>query len=237
MITSYILVLGISALLTVMGLTYVAARLGQLMGNPNLIPAGLALLLPILGFLAVVAAPAPMLIGGMLLIGAYLVRPAGYLPPIARWGVPLVAALLTLSTITLPTIAHVPPVVFLLAAMTFIFAITFAADFTPEPFAPASTGMLICLLPLIAASLLGAPSFIAVDIVIIASAILGASILMKENSIAIARQPIALITGWLIVTAAAHGAWLPASISLLVYGGTIAYAMTRNHSAMVPHAS
>jgi hypothetical protein len=151
--------------------------------------------------------------------------------------VPLIAAMLAASHLALPAIAHVPPAVVHLAALICMFTLVFAAQTTSESFAPASSGMLACLLPLIAAPLLGAPSFIAVDIVIIASSILGASMLMKENSIATARQPMALITGWLIVTAAAHGAWLAASISLLVYGGTIAYAMARNRSAMVPHAS
>jgi hypothetical protein len=239
MITSYILVLGISAWLTTVGFTYVAARLGQLMGNKALIPPGLTLALPILGFLSVVAAPAPMLIGCVLLVGAHFMRAGGYLPPIARWGVPLVAAVLATSNLVLPAIAHVPPVALHLAALVFIFAITFAAETTSEQFTPTSIGMLACLMPLITAPLMGAPSFIAVDIVIIASSILGASILIKATSpnIALVRQFMALIIGWLIVTSATHGAWIPAMISLLMYGGSIAYTMARNPSAVTRNAS
>ena len=231
MVTSYILVLGVSAWLLAALLIYVSKRFGKLFGNPLLISPGFVLLLPLLGFLVVVAAPASMLVGCVLLAGSHLTRAGGFVPGIARWGVPLIAALLATAHVSPPVIGHLPPVALQLGALLLLFLYALAADRLPKQLAPMSLASLVCLLPLIAAPLLGAPSFIALDALLLASVLLGANMAaIGTASAAIARQPIGLLLGWLCVTAATQGGWIPAVISLLLYGVSI--AMHAKHPPM-----
>lgn len=238
MITSYIIVLALSAWLLALLLIYVTKRFGKLFGNPQLISAGFVLLVPLLGFLTVVAAPPTMLVGCILLAGAHLTRAGGYLPPIARWGVPLIAGVLAGTHMVLPVIAQIPPIVPHLAALLALFAYAWSADHLPTRLAPASLGILACAIPLLAAPFFGAPSYIAVDIVILASVLLGTNMMAKADvSIAIARQPFGLILGWLTATAAMQGAWIPATISLLAYVSFIAKTFMTSSMELEAHAS
>jgi hypothetical protein len=238
MITTYILVLGVSAWLLAFLLLYVSKRFGKLFGNPQLVSAGFILLLPLLGFLTIVAAPPTMLVGCILLAGAHLTRTGGYLPTIARWGVPLIAAVLAGTHLPMVSIVHIPPIVPHLAALLVLFGYAWSADYLPSRLAPASIGILACAIPLLAAPFFGAPSYIAVDILILSSALLGANMMVgADASIIIARQPFGLILGWLAVAAATYGAWIPAVISLLIYGAFLAKTLATSSMEREAHAS
>ncbi len=237
MITSYIIVLALSGWLVAFLLTYVAKRFGKLFGNPLLISPGFVLLLPLLGFLVVVAAPATLLVGCLLLAGSHLTRASGHLPPIAQWGVPLITAILVATHLTLPVIPRVPPLALDAAAMFVLFAYAWSAEHLPARLAPASMPVLAAALPLIATPFFGAPSFIAVDIVILASILLGTNMVAAGNaSVAIARQPFGLILGWLTVVAATHGAPIPAAVSVLVYGACLARSFAQPGTELEPYA-
>ena len=228
MITSYILVLGFSAWLITASMLYVTKRFGKLFGNPLLVSAGFVMLLPLLGFMVVVAAPAPVLIGCLLLAGAHLTRRGDYLPAIARFGVSAVAALLASSHLAMPVIAHAPVVALHLLALLALFGYALGAAHLPARLAPGSIALLATALPLVAAPLFGAPSYIALDVLIFASVLMGANMTMPASaSITIANQPAGLLLGWLTIEAATQGAWIPAVISLLIYGGSIGLNLTR----------
>jgi len=239
MITSYILVLAVSACLASMGLTYVSQRVNQLFGRASFIPAGLGWVLSMLGFLVVVAAPAPVLVGGVALIGASMLQTAGYLPPLARWGVPFVVAALAASTLSLPAIPGVPTPALYCVALAVLFGLIHIGNKIPEDMATTSLSALAMSAPLLFAPLLGAPAFLAVDSMIIASALLGACLVMRalDVSVALVRPPRMLLLGWMMLTSAAHGAWAPATISLLVVAGVVAYGLSRQPFAQPPHAS
>jgi hypothetical protein len=238
MITSYILVLGFSSWLITTLLLFVSKRFGKLFGNPLLVSSGFVMLLPLLGFMVVVGAPAPMLVGCILLAGSHFTRAGGYLPIIARFGVPVIAALLTSMHLTLPALGTVPPVALQLGAVVVLFVYALSADYLPPRLAPASLSLLAVAAPLLAAPFFGAPSYIALDILILASALLGANMASYGiASIAIARQPIGLLLGWLMVEAATHGAWIPAAISLCIYGSAIGLQLARPRTELEPYAS
>ena len=237
MITSYILVLGFSAWLLATLLLYVSQRFGKLFGNPLLVSPGFVLLIPLLGFMVVVAAPAPVLVGCLLLAGAHLTRAGGYLPGIARFGVPAVAALLANMHLTMPVIDRVPPIAFDGVAMLALFGYALSADHLPPRLAPASLAILASALPLAAAPLFGAPSYIALDVLILASVLMGANMAAPGiASMAIARQPLGLLLGWLTAVAATEGAWIPAGVSLLIYAGSIGMEFTRTSTELEPYA-
>ena len=237
MITSYILVLGFSAWLLATALLYVAARFGKLFGNPLLVSAGFVMLLPLLGFMVVVAAPAPVLVGCLLLAGAHLTRRGDHLPAIARFGVPVIAALLASMHLPMPVIDHAPVVALHVLAILALFGFALGGAYLPARLAPGSTALLLTALPLLAAPFFGAPSFIALDVLILASVLMGTVMVASPlASMNIALQPIGLLLGWLILVAATHGAWITALASLLVYAGSIGYALTHHRSAREAYA-
>ena len=237
MITSYILILCLSVWLAVMALAYVGGRLHRVLKGATAFPDGISLLGPVLVFLVVVAASPSMLVGCALLAGAHLTRSGAHLPRIARFGTPIIASLLALSTLPIVAIGPVPATaVYAIAALVMV-AMLIMADRLPASVTLGGTGLLLSLLPLIAAPLMGAPSYIALDIALVASGLLAAQMSAVEGAqLRLARQPLVLILGWLMVEAALHGAWVPTMVSLLVYGAFVAYALSTPHDTDVMHA-
>lgn len=229
MVALYIPVLCISAWLAAYALLRVADRFYKLLGLRYALPAGIFVLLSTLAFLVVVAAPAPVIIGAILLACMQMKH---MLPPIAHWGVPLVAAMLTAATVPLPAIANLPPMVLQCLALAGIFTITMAGYKLPDSFMPCSSGLLLTLLPLLAAPFLGAHSSVALDVGLIASAILGAAMATGAHAtMGLARLPLALITGWLMIEASAGTGFIAAAVSLLVYAGVITFGLTKEDEA------
>ena len=86
------------------------------------------------------------------------------------------------------------------------------------------TGKMAIVLPLLAAPLMGAPAFIALNVAIIMCALLAALMALCANiDMYATRGSLALIAGWLMLESASHGAWIPALLALLAYGGAITY--------------
>jgi hypothetical protein len=49
------------------------------------------------------------------------------------------------------------------------------------------------------------------------------------DQLAMARMPLALLLGWLMLAAAVHGAWVCSLVSVLAWCGAIAYATQYHH--------
>lgn len=224
MVALYIPILCLSAWLAAYALLRVADRFYKLLGLRYALPAGAFVLLSVLAFLIVVAAPAPVIIGAILLA---VMQMKQILPPVAHWGVPLIAAMLAASTVHLPAIANLPPLALQCLALVGIFGVTVAGHKLPDAFAPCGAGLMFALAPLIAATCLGAHSSVALDVGLIASAILGAAMAAGPHAtMGLARLPLALIAGWLMVEATAGTGYIAAALSLLIYAGVIALNAT-----------
>ncbi len=238
MITSYLLILCLSAWLMAYLLLRLMDRLARLLKHPlAAAPAGVVALCSTLAFLVVAAAPAPVIVGALLLLGGQFLARQHYLPPVALWGIPLLAAALAASSVTLPAVAGAPPLLRVGVAALGLYTIALGGARLPSSLTLGAAGLLLTLLPLLAAPWLGAPSFLALDVALIGSALLGALMACGgAASLGLARAPFGLLCGWLMLVAVSHGAWVPAAISLLVYAACIAYGLSRtDHDD--PHAS
>lgn len=231
MITSYILILCLSTWLFVAGLAFASTRLAKLLGPSARLSPTLCIVLPILAFLVVVAASPAMLVGATMLLLAHTIV-GDHARLLVRVGVPAFAAFLAASSLHAPEIANVPPVALIGASAALLMGMAFAANYQPATIATTSIASLAALLPLLVAPFLHAPAYIALDIALIASGLLaGVMTLSHTLPFAAARAPLALITGWLIFTAAFAGAWVPALLSGLIFTGTIAYGFLREPTA------
>lgn len=225
MITSYILILCLSVWLFVAGLAFASTRLAKLLGPGARISPTLCIMLPILAFLVVVAASPAMLVGATLLLLAHILA-GDHTRLLVRVGVPAFAALLAASSLHVPEVANVPPAALIGTAATLLMGMAFAVNYQPTSIGTASMASLGALLPLLIAPFLHAPAYVALDVALMASGLLaGLMTLPHRLPIAAARAPLALITGWLLLTAAFAGAWLPALLSALIFTGTVAYGL------------
>jgi hypothetical protein len=228
MVTTYILVICLSAWLIAFGMALVARRFVAVLGPKAVISPALCILLPMLSFLAVVAAPPAVLMAALVLLLYALVVGVRTVAVGVRVAVPVMAAALAATNVTMPALANVPAAAMMGVAFLWLAATGVVSLRAPDQASGLTRGYLLALLPLIAAPLMGAPSFIALDVAIIASCLLaGAMALPPYSPMAAARAPLGLILGWLILAAALGGAWLPALVSALAYAGSIAYGSTR----------
>ena len=227
MVLTYILILFVSSWFTAYALLRLAERMTVLLKQPQPIPAGVFALVAILAFLIVAAAPAPLIVGSLLLAGVGLLAERRNLPPIALWGTPLIAALLAFAATHGPEAGSLPPLATRSAGFLIPLALVLSARWMPNTVKPGSYVLIASVLPLIAAPFLGAPPYIALDSGLIIAALLGMLMAAPAHAnLGLARPAYALILGWLMVQALAHGVWIPAVISLLVYVTAIAYVLS-----------
>ncbi|MDX2094947.1 MAG: hypothetical protein SFW64_03305 [Alphaproteobacteria bacterium] len=226
MMTAYILVLCFSTWLVVYGLTQLAQRLTRRWGAAPLLLAAPGIVLPLLGFLTVVAAAPAMLVAATLVLFSELFFARRHYrgPTPLRTGALLLAALLAVSTQSFPP-GLLPAPAWQALALAALAGMLWLAKYIPTPLEPASGGFLLVLLPLLLTPLVfGAPAFVALDSALVASSLLAALMAASGNmAVAALRAPLALITGWLMLAAATHGAWAGALLSLLIYGALVVY--------------
>lgn len=86
--------------------------------------------------------------------------------------------------------------------------------------------LVAALVPLLAAPFLSAPAYIALDAAILIASLLGVLTATRFRARLATVTPFLLIFIWLIAIAVLHGAFIPAIISLLVYGAFITYERT-----------
>lgn len=236
MITSYILILCLSVWLFVAGLAFASTRLAKLLGPSARISPTLCIMLPILAFLVVVAASPAMLVGATVLLLAHTLA-GDHARLLVRVGVPAFAALLAALSLHVPEVANLPPAALIGAAATLLMGMAFAANYQPATIGTTSIATLAALLPLLAAPFLHAPAYVALDVALVASGLLaGLMTLSHALPFAAARAPLALITGWLVLTAAFAGAWVPALLSALMFTGMLAYSFLRSLAATEHYA-
>ena len=230
MVTAYIIILLLSTALTAWAALRVMHRLGALFNTSDLVPAGLLAVVAILAFLTVVGAPAKLLVGAVLLVGLGLISNQRFLPKIARWGVPFIAVMLGLSTLTLPAIDKVPHAMVLAGAGVAWLAMVLGSNAGMDDAKTGSIAHIVTLLPLIASPFIfQTPSHVGLDAALIAAGLVGLLAAFRPGDVlGMARAPLALLLGWLMLEAASHGAWIAAIVSLLAWGGAIAYATQQN---------
>jgi hypothetical protein len=218
MVTTYTIILCFSACFTAFVLVRGAQLVARLSGLTDRLPAGAYILLSLLGFLMVAAAPAKLLSAMLLLTIAGVIGVFNYLPSIARWGMPLIAAVLASTSTPLPAIPGIPNAMVPLLAMGLLFALTMAAEHGADDTILGGSGVIAALLPLVVAPLIfGAPSYLALDAALVAAALAGGALAAPAGAtLGFARAPFALLTGWLILRAVAYGAWPCALVSLAV---------------------
>lgn len=235
MVTSYILVLCISVWLFTYGLSDVAQRATRLFGPGASVPPALCVMLPLLAFLMVVAAPAPVLVAALLLLlmDSFAVR----LPTPWRLGVMAVLCLLAASSVHYPPVAGVPFALILMGAAAGLMALVAAATHLSPQAETLSISTAAFLLPLLVAPFMAAPGAIALDVALSLSALLGGVMALKAPAgMGPARAPLVLITGWMVLEASVHGAWISAALCLGAYGAALAYGLMRSSFVGETHA-
>ncbi len=225
MVAVYIIILCLSTLFAAYAPLLLSARLGSIIGRETaLISAGVMAAIAAIAFMVVVAVPAMVLVGALLLLGLAAWQTHRGLPPMTYAGGVLIAVLLGCATLHLPAITHVPPAALIVASILGWYVLSATAKLAPEPLPGGTLAILFGTLPLLAAPFFGAPSSIALDSALILSALLGALLTnLPEPRLGAARAPFAYLLAWLILQAALHGAWAPAAISTLAWCGAIAY--------------
>lgn len=233
MLTTYVIILAITGWLGGFMLSLFATRLFTMMGREGPAPAILIALIITLCLLVVAAAPAALVIACVLLIIASFLN-ARDLPPIAGWGLPLVIALVAMSGISAATPPPVPVILIsAVALLLFYVALSVAARLPADT--TASHVILWPLVPLIAAPFLGGPSYITLDIVLIATPLMGALMIAPHATFQRTLPAYMLIVSWLIVETAAHGGWIVAAVAL---GALVAATLRtlQSRSPGLPHA-
>ncbi|MEJ0010890.1 MAG: hypothetical protein WDN72_10765 [Alphaproteobacteria bacterium] len=201
-------------------------RLAPLFGFESF-PLGPVVALPAIAFLMVVQAPAPVLVGALLLAFAgwrYDHRPF---------------SLATASAVTLLAIAlglfglhgypelPIPFAVVAAACGLVWLVIAVSASEAPRGFARFALVTILALMPLAAAPLLAdVPDFLPLDVAILSAALLG--VLMLAPAAARAgtglSAPFAFLFGFLVLRTLSLGGWPFALGALLVWGGGLVFA-------------
>lgn len=232
MVAVYIIILCFSAALAAFSAARLAWRLSRLLNQSFAVPGGVFAALSSIAFLTVVGAPASVLVGALLVLGSGMAGRSGYLPPIAVWGVPLIATVLGLSSFHLPALG-IPPAALACAILLGWFLVTVSAWRAPNAAIGGGIGFLLALLPLCMAPVLfPVPHSITLDAALIMSALGGLIAASRADArLAIARPALGFLLGWLIVVAALNGAWPAALVSALAWCAAIAYATLHPTSA------
>lgn len=211
-VASYILVLCISAFLLAWALAFAGARLGPALGIAIPLQHGAALFIASLSFLLVAAAPGSVLVASLALFVCPLYwRTAPRLLP------PALAVLFALLNLTLPGVAPLPPLAVYAIAGVAWFALTLTHARLPDHYYRGLRPLLAALLPLAAAPLFGGPFYLALDAALIGFAALGTCRVRVASTYGHARLPLTYLYGWLVVTAACHGAYIAAGISAALW--------------------
>jgi hypothetical protein len=221
MVIAYSILICLSALIGAWAGIRTSRRLMPMLGRD--ICAGASMLLPALGFLMVVGAPAPMLAGATLLFAALALRPRRD-DSIAVMLTLLLATVLIgltgLPTPTAPYLAALPPLAAFAAAGLLWLGIAGSGWFSSQPAPHFAYGLLASLAALAPAPLLAASAHtLTLDSAIVASAVVGALIAgCRGLHVGTAsRMGVAFLLAGLQIMALWHGAWIAALASISIW--------------------
>ncbi len=239
MIAAYTIILCLSAWIFSYGMAMTGQRVGQLFQRPTMLPAALSMLLPAIAFLAVVGAKPAALMGALaLLFYGFFTQSSARPHPVWHYGLPLTLALWVASSVTFAPSEHIPTLALYFVAWVGVAALTLGAPFLPKEAPVFTLASLAILVPLLIAPLMGMASFVALDVAILISCLMGSFMVTgAHRSYAVATRPFMLITAWLILAAFAHGAWIAGLISLLAYGAALAYGLSQKSTHLGWHVS
>ena len=231
MLIVYIIILLLStALVSGMSLR-LAHRVGGLFNTPDLVPAGFFTVIAMLAFLTVVTAPPALLVGVLVLVGFLLVRPPLFLLPMVRWAALIAVAMLGVSILIFPTIAMIPPLALMVCAGILLALFMGSSFHAPDDAKTGAVAFIAALLPLLVSPLVfPTPHHIALDAGLMIAAWVGLMAAYRAGDrLGMARAPLALLLGWLMLATAVYGAWVCSLVSVLAWCGAIAYATHYHH--------
>lgn len=234
MVTTYIVILCLSAALAGWAAVRLMRRFGPMAGfRPR---AGLATLLPAVGFLTVAGAPASVLVGALVLGLLFLLLPER---PVNIALVLLAASLLVMAGLKGPVAAyaaHVPPMALYAAVAVLAYGLAGAAWFAAPKGVALPCGLLASLLPLAVAPLFEpAKASLAYDALILASAVLGVLLAGGRHFAfgAGSRMALGLLLAYLQLAALWQGAWIAALASFALWVATLGWSFAEQPEATV----
>lgn len=231
---SYIVILALSTAFLAWVLTFGATRFGPMLPPVLNASHGTFALFSATCFLTVIGAPGPLLLGLFAFIVCDMPRVRESMR-IRRWGLPLLAIGFSLVNMHTPALA-ISAVALLIGAGLFWFGFTFTGRMLHPEFARGIIPVSAALLPIAAASLMGAPDYLSLDSALVLAGLCGAAFTATAYaSFGASRNAYAFVIGWLILTAAAYGAYIPAAASLILWFAALT-ATRQGHSAPVKHA-
>lgn len=225
MVIVYAAILCLSAFLAAWAGARLLRRMAALI--PGVLPLGMAILLPASGFLMVVGAPGPVLMGALLVSGLLAYRPRT--PTYGLCASAVLVGLLGFQPATASYLSSLPFAAVLAAAGILWWGLVALAAWA-SPQARPVHGVLASLLPLVGA-LLQQPEAgsILLDAALIASACLGV-VGASGRHIGYGLPThlgLALLLGYLQIAALWQGAWIAALVSMVVW--VVANVWSRTH--------
>lgn len=216
--------------------SYVAVRgLRRLAPLIHRLPAvGWCAVLPAIGFLMVVGAPAPVLVSALLTGAALQFFPGRFESPLWLCALLVLAVLIGLSGLSAPTeprLAAVPVLAVAAVSGGVWMLLLFGMSTMPEGTGNVALGALPSLLAVAAAPLVAADAAgVTYDAAIILSA-LGGALLGGGYKLAFGLAPrmaLGVVLGYLPIWALWHGAWMAAAASLILSCGALAWSWVKN---------
>lgn len=236
----YTAILTFSTLLAVTVFMRLRQRLAPLFGIAAL-PIGPLVVLPVIAFLMVIAAPPPLLVGALLLTLFGWISDLRGLS--AKWllGVFVAAALLATTGLHVEALMKsvpvgIPPMLAPLGAWLCFMALLGGEVLVTGKLAESALSILLALTPLSLAPLASAvPVSVSLDAALIGSALLALLFAAREESLAghALRWPLVLIMGLLILRTLASGGALFAAASTLIWLGCLFW----RHADTVPEVT
>lgn len=226
---SYIIILAISSGLCAWGIAFGATRAAAILQQPPKCSHGTAATLTAIAFLVVVAAPPPVMVGSLFLLVVGLLHARHAYPRFCRWVAPALAVAFGLTGLAFTPLPDLPVTAIIGLTGLGWLLMTYSGEALSEEFFPTTLVTVGALTPLLASSWFGGPTWIALDVALMISAFAGALIALGHPALSgIARSAIAYLTGWMIVEAALHNAWIPAAASLTVWMLAAIYTFTQD---------
>ena len=226
MIAVYIFIICFSAGLAAWAGLRLWQRVKPLLGNPQG-HSGSCAVLPVIAFLIVVGAPASVLLGALASLLIVMLNPHAMQSVTMRivWAAAMVGLALIFITPPQAKLFGVVPLPVLYGASFVIWVgVIFAWVQTAKPLQSFALIVIFTCLPLAFTPLLiHKTSSVATDAAIIASAWLGALLVAKFHDMSgiAAQLAMAVILGYLQITAIWQGAWIAGGLSIAVWLGAI----------------
>ena len=224
MVSLYAVILIVSSAIVALSATRISGRLHSLFGFTSSALAGSIALWCTVAFLTAIAASPAMLTAAAVLWLCTRTPVAARIPTFAQWAIPMLLAAWVAGTHPLPELP-VPPAL-ALAGVALLLFICIALG-RPHAGAPAAPIIVLSLLPVIGATAMGGPTYLALDSGIVAAALLGTALAASPMTLGRTLPAWGMVIGWLLLQPALHGIWVASIAGLALYVPGMLYAASR----------